>query len=295
MRRTASAAMTTAFFAPHGPDPWPGVPCTRSSLPAPPFSPTARVRAPRGPMGTPPDSVSTLSTATRSQRWVVSQSTPHTEPCSSSATAASSRSPRGGRPDVAMARVTTAYAAVRPSMSMAPRPQTQPSTSSPPNGSRDQPSGSTGTTSVCPTRPRLGAVGSVPRTRVISEVRPGRGSTCSSSRPDPSRKSAMVWALRCSWPEPSVPSLTQALRMSACSSSTVCPVSSTRAASSRARPARVAADVVAPAEVVAVMPSPASRGPGGRGWPQRARACMPPAGRAGCTRRGRTPPAGRDS
>jgi hypothetical protein len=46
-------------------------------------------------------------------------------------------------------------------MSTAPRPQTSPSTSSPPKGSLDQPSGVTGTTSVCPLRHSSRPAGSV--------------------------------------------------------------------------------------------------------------------------------------
>ena len=60
-------------------------------------------------------------------------------------------------------------------MSTAPRPHTSPSTSSPPNGSRLQCSGLTGTTSVCPISSRVGAVGSVPSMRATRLVRPGAG------------------------------------------------------------------------------------------------------------------------
>ena len=56
---------------------------------------------------------------------------------------------------------------------MAPRPHTSPSTSSPPNGSRDHPSGLTGTTSVWPIRHSAGASGSLPSMRATIDVRPG--------------------------------------------------------------------------------------------------------------------------
>ena len=59
-------------------------------------------------------------------------------------------------------------------MSIAPRPHTSPSISSPPNGSFDQPSGLTGTTSVWPIRHSVGAVGSWPSMRATIDVRPGR-------------------------------------------------------------------------------------------------------------------------
>ena len=61
-------------------------------------------------------------------------------------------------------------------MSIAPRPHTSPSTSSPPNGSRDQPLGVTGTTSVWPMRQSDGAFGSLPSMRATSERRPGSDS-----------------------------------------------------------------------------------------------------------------------
>ena len=66
--------------------------------------------------------------------------------------------------------------AVRSSMSMAPRPQTTPSTSSPPNGSRCQSSALAGTTSVWPRRVSEGADGSEPSILATSEARPGAGS-----------------------------------------------------------------------------------------------------------------------
>ena len=62
------------------------------------------------------------------------------------------------------------------SMSTAPRPHTNPSTSSPPNASRLHPSWFTGTTSVWPMSSKLGADGSRPSMRVTRLVRPGCGS-----------------------------------------------------------------------------------------------------------------------
>lgn len=66
--------------------------------------------------------------------------------------------------------------AVRFSMSMAPRPHTSPSTSSPPKGSRDQVSGLAGTTSVCPRKHIDAALGSEPSMRATSEDLPLSGS-----------------------------------------------------------------------------------------------------------------------
>ncbi len=56
--------------------------------------------------------------------------------------------PVGVKLDLASRRIVTACDAVMFSMSTAPRPHTNPSTSSPENGSRLHPSGLTGTTSV---------------------------------------------------------------------------------------------------------------------------------------------------
>ncbi len=113
-------------------------------------------------------------------------------------------------------------------MSIAPRPQisARPSESrisSPPNGSLLQPSGLTGTTSVCPIRHSDGASGSDPSMRATIEPRPGSDSYFWVSSPAPSRN---VWSrseLRVSSPDSGVPSLTQALRIIACRSSVVSP------------------------------------------------------------------------
>src|SRR5690606_12495400 len=75
--------------------------------------------------------------------------------------------------------------------------------------------------SVWPMRHRLGAAGSRPSRRATRDVRPGADSWRSRSSPLPSRSSARVVALRTSWPDSTDPSFTQALRISACSSSAV--------------------------------------------------------------------------
>jgi hypothetical protein len=106
-------------------------------------------------------------------------------------------------------------------MSMAPRPQRKPSTISAPKGSRSQPAGSTGTTSVWPTSASEGAVGSLPSIRTTREARSGCGSTTTPVRPEPSKKSCSVRTVRSSCPESAVPSLTHSLRMSSLSSSVV--------------------------------------------------------------------------
>ena len=110
-------------------------------------------------------------------------------------------------------------------MSTAPRPQISPSINSPPNGSWCQPSGRTGTTSVWPIKHSDGASGSRPSIRATSELRPGVGSNRSIATPGPSTTCWRTSALRTSWPDSAVPSLTQALRISVCNSSTLLPVS----------------------------------------------------------------------
>ena len=73
-------------------------------------------------------------------------------PSSSSATASSHRSPRGRKPLRASSAIATARAATSFFMSTAPRPHSQPSSSSTAsNGGCVQSRGSHGTTSVCPT------------------------------------------------------------------------------------------------------------------------------------------------
>ena len=76
-------------------------------------------------------------------------------------------------------------------MSTAPRPHTTPSTSSPPNGSRDHDSASTGTTSRCESRMSGGSVAApVAGMRATHEPRPGVSSITSASMPASPRISA---------------------------------------------------------------------------------------------------------
>ena len=123
--------------------------------------------------------------------------------------------PLGRNPLSARRRNATAWDAVRFSMSTAPRPHTNPSTISAPNGSRLHPSGFTGTTSVWPIKRSEGALGSVPSIRVTRLVRPGCGSNTSWS-PAPARYPASSSTLRVSSPDAIVPSFTHWLRMSCC-------------------------------------------------------------------------------
>jgi hypothetical protein len=95
---------------------------------------------------------------------------------SSSATARYTSVPLGRKPSRARYLTAVAIEAVRFNMSTAPRPQTSPSTSSPPKGSRCQPDGVTGTTSVWPISSNVGASGSVPSIRPTRLVRPGAAS-----------------------------------------------------------------------------------------------------------------------
>ena len=110
-------------------------------------------------------------------------------------------------------------------MSTAPRPQTSPSMSSPPNGSCFQRSGLTGTTSVWPISSSDGASGFVPSMRATTLVRPGSGSNVWRSSPGPSSTWVRTSALRTSYPDSTLPSFTHWLRMSACRSSVTSPVS----------------------------------------------------------------------
>ena len=77
---------------------------------------------------------------------------------------------------------------------------------------------------------------SEPSMRATTEVRPGAASKRSTSRPAPSSRAVRVSALRTSWPDSGVPSLTQALRIMACSTSTVLPVRWVTSRSVMARP-----------------------------------------------------------
>ena len=111
-------------------------------------------------------------------------------------------------------------------MSTAPRPHTSPSTSSPPKGSRRQPSGLTGTTSVWPMSSRVG------RRRVGAldaghQRRPARrrlvGLEVEAGALEVGRRKS---TLRVSWPDSAVPSLTQALRIRCWRRSVTSPVTS---------------------------------------------------------------------
>src|SRR6185369_6858025 len=117
--------------------------------------------------------------------------------------------PRGRQPLLASRRVATAIVDVRFSMSTAPRPHTMPSINSAPNGSRCQPDGFTGTTSVCPINNRVGVLGSLPSIRVMRLIRPGSEVYRSQERPVPAKKSSSAATLRSSWPDEASPVLTQ--------------------------------------------------------------------------------------
>ena len=112
-------------------------------------------------------------------------------------------------------------------MSMAPRPQTSPSISSPPNGSCVQRSGvdrhDVGVAHEQAQRRRVG-VGALDAGHELGS-RPGAGFVAldvEAGSLEVACRSAS--ALRTSWPDSAVPSLTQRLRISACSSSTTSPV-----------------------------------------------------------------------
>src|SRR5262245_50599905 len=104
-------------------------------------------------------------------------------------------------------------------MSMAPRPQTMPSTRSPAKGSRRQPDGLTGTTSVWPIRRSVGALGSLPWIRVIRLMRPGDEVERSQEQPEPWTNLASGSQLRSWWPAGSWPVWRRPWRMRGPSSS----------------------------------------------------------------------------
>ncbi len=95
--------------------------------------------------------------------------------------------PRGLKPLFASRRVATAIVDVMLSMSVAPRPQTTPSTTSAAKGSRSQPDGLTGTTSVWPIKRSVGALGSLPWIRVMRLSRPGAAVWRSNDNPEPAK------------------------------------------------------------------------------------------------------------
>ena len=107
-------------------------------------------------------------------------------PISSSAVAAKIRSPAGSNPSRASDAIATAFAATWPFMSSAPRPQTQPSRSSPDHGSTDHSAGSASTVSVCESSSRLGP-SPRPRIRATRFARSGTRAYSSHSTPNGSR------------------------------------------------------------------------------------------------------------
>ncbi len=89
-------------------------------------------------------------------------------------------------------------------MSTAPRPQTQPSATSPANGWWVQSSALAGTTSVCPWISRAGRERSSPAIRAMVVARPRSDSKISGSRPNSASFSATYSAAtRSPGPEPS--------------------------------------------------------------------------------------------
>ena len=220
MRRTTSAARSTGLSAPCGNEACDWRPRTVMPTTPMPLSLTdASTSRPPGVRRTaPPTSVRAKSVRTRSWSLAITSLAPWYPPFSSSGTAQNTRSPRGRNPSSARRRMVRAMAAVWFNMSTAPRPHTSPSTSSPPNGSRDQPSASSaGTTSVCPRRANDGASGSDPAMRATNEARPSIASCQSISTPGPSTTERSMEALTDSFPTDEMPSnrLTQPFRINA--------------------------------------------------------------------------------
>lgn len=97
-------------------------------------------------------------------------------------------------------------------MSMAPRPQTTPSRTSPEKGCTRQSAGSAGTTSRWPWTSRASAAGSLPSMRATTFVRPLLRSSSVGSSPASASRSATYSAAGRSWHVPS-PALLVSIRI----------------------------------------------------------------------------------
>ena len=93
-------------------------------------------------------------------------------------------------PERASSRTVARIIASMSFMSTAPRPQTQPSSTSAANGSTRQSDACAGTTSRCPWTTSAGRDGSAPSTRVTTLARPGAASTISVESPTSSSRPA---------------------------------------------------------------------------------------------------------
>ena len=124
--------------------PWPAVPVAVSRIQARPFSAvwTAYIRwSPTETLNPPTSPIASVTPSNRSGCSWTRNLAPQLPPASSSAVNASTTSRSGLRPSRIRFLMTARTIASMSFMSTAPRPQTQPSASSPANGSRRQSSG----------------------------------------------------------------------------------------------------------------------------------------------------------
>ena len=126
---------------------------------------------------------------------------PLVPPASSSAKNTTTRSRGGTVPVRARWRTAASIIASMSFMSTAPRPHTQPSRSSPANGSTDQSAALAGTTSRCPCTHSAPRSRSAPGIRTATLTRPGSLSKVCGSRPT-SRSRSTTYAAACASPGP---------------------------------------------------------------------------------------------
>ena len=156
--------------------PWPAVPVAFRRIQARPFSAvwTAYIRwSPTETLNPPTSPIASVTPSNRSGCSCTRNLAPQLPPASSSAVNASTTSRSGLRPSRIRFLMTARTIASMSFMSTAPRPQTQPSASSPANGSRRQSSALAGTTSRWPWMSSAGRLGSLPSTRATRLVRFG--------------------------------------------------------------------------------------------------------------------------
>src|SRR4051794_34245126 len=148
----------------------------------------------------PPPSFTTTSQRTLSGICSHSHLAPWVAPASSSAVTITSSSPDSGRqPSSASVHAAAISAATCDFMSSAPRPQTQPSRSSPDHGSTLQSDASASTVSTCPRKHSPGP-SEPPRSRATRFGRPGTAESSSHSNPAASSISFRNSCAACSLP-----------------------------------------------------------------------------------------------
>ena len=161
----------------------------------------------------PTSEMASVAPSNRSGLLSTDQRAPYVPPASSSAKKANTRSRLGLRPSLPMDRMTDRIMASMSFMSTAPRPQTTPSRTSPPNGSTLQSCAWAGTTSKCPWTTSAGSEELLPSMRLTTLARPGADSYSSADSPA-SEISAAVCSAMARSPGPSLlPKLLVSKRM----------------------------------------------------------------------------------